>query len=175
MKRVVVLGAVALVATSCGSTKTVTKTVTRTVTVSAGAKTGVGPPGEQVQYGYIRSLTKKGAAYQLRFDPAWFLSGVAANNAAAQDGKVSPGQPVPNDNYVVNDSPRAFVYNVPANARVTVLATSPQSTPITVAQLADILSGKQPLGHALWEPISTGFWMRIRVDAVRSLDQQYHP
>ena len=30
-------------------------------------------------------------------------------------------------------------------------------------------------GPALWEPIETGFWIRYRIDTVRSLDQQYRP
>jgi hypothetical protein len=88
----------------CGSTKTVTKTVTNTVTAEATGKSGVGPPAEQVQFGYIRSLKRTGGQYRLRFDPAWFLTGVTANTAAAEDGAVSPGEPVPNDNYVVNES-----------------------------------------------------------------------
>jgi hypothetical protein len=41
-------------------------------------------------------------------DPAWFLSGVTANVAAAEDGVVTAGQPVPNDNHVVNESHRPF-------------------------------------------------------------------
>ena len=42
----------------------------------------------------------------MRFDPAWFLSGDTANTAAAEDGAVEPGQPVPNDNYVVEEGHR---------------------------------------------------------------------
>jgi hypothetical protein len=49
----------------CGTTKTVTKTVTRTVPSNATAKTQVGPPAEQVQFGYIRSLVRRGAQYLL--------------------------------------------------------------------------------------------------------------
>ena len=75
----------ALVA-GCGGTKTVT--VTRTVTVDNTAKESVGPPGETVLYGYIKSLTKKGSSYELRFDPAFFLGGETANAAAAEDGAV---------------------------------------------------------------------------------------
>jgi len=45
-------------------------------------------------------------------------------------------------------------------------------TPITVAQL---VAGKNPLGHPLYEPLATGFWIVTRIDRVRSLDQQYFP
>lgn len=157
--------------TGCGSTKI----VTRTVTVDATAKTNVGPPAETVEFGYIRSLKRQGNRYRLRFDPAWFLSGVTANVAAAEDGVVSPGEPVPNDNYVVNDSRRALTYVVPPDARVTVLKTGVASSPITVAQLAQLAAGKNPFSHPLFEGLESGFWIRVHIDTVRSLDQQYHP
>ncbi|HEX6662278.1 MAG TPA: hypothetical protein VF025_01275 [Gaiellaceae bacterium] len=158
----------ALLAAGCGGTKTVTKTVTVTA-----AKTGVGPPGEISFFGHIRSLKRQGSGYRLRFDPEWFLSGVTANVAAAQDGAVEPGQPVPNDNYRVDESHRAFTYKVPANARVTVLTRAPTGTPITVAQLAQIVDGTSKL--KLFEPLESGVWIVVHVDTVRSLDQQYQP
>jgi hypothetical protein len=159
----------ALVA-GCGGTNTVT--VTKTVTVDATAKQGIGAPLETVQFGHIKSLKKKGAAYELRFDPALFLSGETANVAAAEDGAVPAGEPVPNDNYVVDEGHRLLTYRVPADAKVTVLTKGPEGTPITVAELARIVAGD----HApLWEALDTGFWLRTRIDTVRSLDQQYHP
>jgi len=148
------------------------KTVTRTVTVDASAKQGVGAPEETVQFGHIESLTRKGSAYELRFDPALLLGGETASVAAAEDGAVAPGEPVPNDNYVVDEGHRLLTYRVPADARVTVLTDSPAGTPITVAELAQIVAGDH---EPLWEPIDTGFWLRARIDTVRSLDQQYKP
>ena len=109
---------------------------------------------------------------QLRFDPALFLSGETANVAAAEDGAVPPGEPVPNDNYVVDEGHRLFTYIVPSNAKVAVLAKSPESVPITVAELAQIVAGDH---KPLWEPIETGFWLRALIDTARSLDQQYRP
>jgi len=76
---------------------------------------------------------------------------------------------------VVNESHRLLTYTVPANARVTALTKSVTGTPITVAQLSGIVSGKNPLAHPLLEGINTGFWIRVNIDTVRSLDQQYHP
>ena len=158
----------ALVVAGCGGTKTVTSTVT----VDSAAKHGVGAPLVQVLFGHIASLRRKGAAYELEFDPAWFLGGDTAGAAAAEDGAVPPGEPVPNDYYVVDEGHRLLTYRVPADADVTVLVDSPESEPITVAELAEIVAGE----HApLWEPIETGFWLRVRIDTVRSLDQQYRP
>jgi hypothetical protein len=156
--------------TACGSTKTVTKTVT----VSGTAKSGVGTPREVVEYGYVKSLKRKGGSFELRFDPAWLLTGRTANQAALEDTGSSD---VPNDNYVVNESARAYAYIVPPDAHVRVLTEGANlnGTPITVAQLAQLANGYNPFSKPLFEPISTGFWIRIRIDTVRSLDQQYHP
>ena len=41
------------------------------------------PAGQQAIYGHIKTLTLKGSRFVLRFDPAWFTSGVTANTAAA--------------------------------------------------------------------------------------------
>ena len=162
---------VAVSAAGCGSTKT----VTTTVTVSSAEKHGVGAPGEQVLFGYINSLKPKGLDYELRFDPAWFLSGETANVAAAEDGKVEPGQPVPNDNYRVNETHRLYTYRVPSDAHVTVLKDSPNSEPITVKQLSEIVAGDNPFPKPLFEPVTSGFWIVVDIDRVRRLDQQYLP
>ena len=74
-------------------------------------------------FGHIKSLERSGDHYLLRFDPAWFTSGATANTAAADDGAVEPGQPVPNDNYVVDESHRLLTYLVPETADVTILTT----------------------------------------------------
>jgi hypothetical protein len=168
MRPAVCLAAVLVLAAGCGGTKT----ATRTVTVDSSAKRGVGAPLERVEFGYIKSLERKGADYELTFDPAWFLSGETANKAAAEDGAVPPGEPVPNDNYVVDEGQRLLTYRVAPDARVTVLVDGPESEPITVAELARIVNGDH---KPLWEPIDTGFWIRYRIDTVHSLDQQYRP
>jgi len=157
-----------LVATGCGSTKTVTKTVT----VSETAKSGVGSPREVVEYGYVKSLERKGATFELRFDPAWLLTGKTANQAALEDTGSSD---VPNDNYVVNESTRAYTFIVSPSAHVTVLKEGVNGSAITVAQLAQLAGGRNPFPKPLFEPISTGFWNSIRNDTVGSLDQHYHP
>jgi hypothetical protein len=92
--------------------------------------------------------------------------------AAAEDGAVEPGEPVPNDYYVVDEGHRLLTYRVPADAKLTVVALGPKNIPVTVEALAKMVAGKQA---APWMPISSGFWLRSRIDTVRSLDQQYRP
>src|SRR5438094_8027864 len=100
----------------------------------------------------------------MRFDPEWFLTGVTANTAAAEDGVVSPGEPVPNDNYRLDEGHRLLTYLVPTNAHVTVLTTGSNlsGTPITVVQLAQIAAGQKP-GRS-YEPMSSGLWIAIDSD-----------
>jgi hypothetical protein len=127
-------------------------------------------------FGHISSLTRKGDHYELRLDPAWLTSGVTANTAAAEDGVVAPGEPVPNDNYEIDEGHRLLTYLVPEAASVTVLTnngTGIMSTPITVSELTQLVAGRTPV--KLFEPLDTGFHIRFHVDTVCSLDHAYKP
>jgi hypothetical protein len=135
------------------------------------------PCGDR-EFGHIKSLTRDGDGYRMRFDPAWFTSGVTANVAAAEDGVVEPGEPVPNDNYVVDEGHRLLTYLVPADAHVTVLTRQGDpanfgATPITVDELGRLVAGDKPVD--LFEPLDTGVWIGVKIDTVCSIDQQYRP
>jgi hypothetical protein len=170
--RVRAIGCCVLVALVAGCAGTRTVTVTKTVTVDNRAKEGVGPPTETALFGYVQSLTKKGSSYELRFDPALFLGGETANVAAAEDGAVEPGEPVPNDYYIVDEGHRLLTYRVPTDARLTVVALGPKNVPISAEALAKIVAGDQ---KPPWLPIESGFWLRARTGVVGSLEQQYRP
>jgi hypothetical protein len=167
----------AVVLAGCGSTTTVTDTVTETTTVSAAEPTDLAAPSRRVEFGTIRSLKRVGDRYEMRFDPALMLMGETANRAAQEDGVVAPGEPVPNDNYTVDESPRAYTYLVADDVKVTVLVrTSPDKwgpTRVELVDLVKILDGTSDLD--LFEPLDTGVWITIDVDTVRSVYQQYKP
>ena len=138
------------------------------------------PPRELVLYGHIRSLTRTGARYQLRFDPALWLSGTTANRAAVEDGAIRPGDVGPNDYYVRDETHRLLTYRVPDTAWVTVITFSGsaglRSTRIAVSELAQIVKGRNPRRRRLFVPGNRlGFWIRVATDTVRAVDQQYHP
>ena len=131
-------------------------------------------------FGHIESLKPKRDQFELRFDPAWFLSGATANAAAAEDGAVEPGQPVPNDNYVVEEGHRLLSFLVPSTAHVTVLTKNGgldnggfASKAISVSQLAQLVRGEDPI--ELFEPLESGVWIRVHIDTACSLEQQYRP
>jgi hypothetical protein len=180
--RILMLAAAASILTTtvvaCGSGGT----TVRTVTVGRKAR-AISATGDQRVYGRITSLARRGNHYELRFDPAWLTSGVTANVAQAADQGTScrPSEcpAVANDNYVVDESRRSLTYLVPAGVHGTVLVKSAANggpfpaTRITVAQLAELVRGESSL--KLFEPLSSGMWILVHVDTVRTFAQQYRP
>jgi hypothetical protein len=146
---------------------------TKASTTSAAAA----PCGEQRLFGHVSALARKNGHLELRFDPALLTTGVTANTAAAEDGAVPPGQPVPNDSYVIDESHRLLTYKVDPAARVTVLTRNGPGplgeTPIGLTELEHIVNGGPH--RALFEPLDSGVWIKVHVDNVCSLDQQYRP
>jgi hypothetical protein len=118
------------------------------------------PAGQQSLFGHISSLTRKGKRYVLRFDPAWLLSGVTASRASLED---TGSADVPNDTYTRDETHKLLTFLVPVSAHVTVLTHTICSTSTTVAQLAKATSPHRR------------FWLRVRIDTVNSIDEQYHP
>jgi hypothetical protein len=186
--------AIAGAAAGCGGTKTVTKTVTNTatetVTVTSTSKSEAtpllsvqlppaAPAGQMVLYGHIKSLAHKSGRFEMRFDPAWWLTGVAAESAAVEDGATSPGQGVPNDYYIVDEGQRLLRYVVAAKAPVTIVTAGAAHARITVSELAQLLGGNNPRHRSLMGPVrGFGFWIRVGdkyPNPVLSLDQQYQP
>jgi len=150
---------------------------TEPIPTATGPSGGIpAPPADRVAFGHISSLRRQDVGWVLRFDPAWFLSGETANVAAGEDRVVTPGEPVPNDNYVVDESDRLYTYLVADDAEVVLLTRSGDQvggTEIDVAELEKILAGTSTL--AMFEPIGTGVWIRYRIATVSRVVQQYRP
>ena len=121
--------------------------------------------GERTLFGHVKSLTRKGNRFELRFDPALWLTGVTARRAKLEDTGSSD---VPNDYYIRDESHRLLTYLVPSTARVTVLRRGTCTTRISVVRFA----------NATAQTRRPGFWIRVAGrsgDSVVSLDQQYVP
>ena len=163
--------------TACGSTRT----VTRTVTVVRQPKPSAA--GDQRYIGRIVSMQRSGDNYVLKFDPTWFLSGVTANVAQAEDQGTTCAPekcpPVDNDNYRVDESHRVLTFILPATTRGTVLVRNGTnggpfpSTTVDAEGLAGIVAGKSSL--KLFEPLTSGVWIVVHIDTVRAFAQQYQP
>jgi hypothetical protein len=136
------------------------------------------PPRVVVQYAHVKSLRRTGGRFVMRVDPALWLSGVTAYHAAVEDKAIAPGDAVPNDYYIRDSDHRLLTFRVRSNARVTVLTRGGSgplpTTTISVAEFAQIVQGKNPKHRRLLEP-KAGFWLRVAIDSVFSLDQQYQP
>ena len=68
------------------------------------------PAGQISLYGHIAALRRTNGRFELRFDPAWFTSGVTARRAKRADTGSSD---VPNDSYVVEEGHRLLTFVVP--------------------------------------------------------------
>jgi hypothetical protein len=171
MRLPVLAALAALMLAGCGSTKTVVRTVT------------VAPPlggsADQMVYGHVISAEPAKGGYFVRFDPASWLSGIAANVAFAQSmhqtcaPRACP--PVPNDYYVVDDGHTQLTYFLPHTTSGTVL-TRPLAFPGTAVS-ADrfvrlVAEGAQA---PLYEPLASGVWIRIHNDTITRFAQQYRP
>jgi len=135
------------------------------------------PPTQITEFGYVQSITPKGNGYLLRFDPALWLEGLTASDAAADDGQGTRGQPVPNDYYIRNTDHKLLSYKLPANAHVTILVNQ-KTTKVTVAKLAQLLKTRPKecgTPYMLRAPCRLGFWLRYQIDTVKALDQQFQP
>jgi len=170
--RALALLALAVALGGCGGTRTVVRTVEAPLSAAS---------GDQRLIGTVRSVTRVGDHYELRFDPQLLLSGITANAAAAADEHVRcrPARcpPVPNDNYRVDETHRTYVYVLPEMVHGTVLTkrrTGPfPATRIGAMQLAQLVAGRRPL--KLFEPLSSGVWIVVHADTILSFAQQYVP
>jgi hypothetical protein len=129
---------------------------------------------DSVFYGHIKSMTRTGRRFEMRFDPAWWLTGVAAQRAALED---TGSGDVPNDYYIVEEGHRLLTFVVLPTARVDVLTGAAQHTRISAAELARIVKGGNPNHRRLFER-RAGWWIRIGEkypNPAVSLFQQYQP
>jgi hypothetical protein len=141
---------------------------------SDAASSTLGTPPQNVMYGHIVTMTSKGSHYEIKFDPAWWLTGVAAERAALEDTGSSD---VPNDYDIVEEGHRLLTFVVRPDAEVTVLTGAAARATITPGQLAEVVAGHPPKGVDVFER-EAGFWIRIGEkypNPAVTLDQQYQP
>ncbi len=129
---------------------------------------------QNVLYGHIRTMTREGARYVVKFDPAWWLTGVAAERANLED---YGSRDVPNDYRVVEEGHRLLTFVVLPSARITLLTRGTARIQVSAAELREIVNGRNPRRRQLSQP-RAGFWIRIGKqypNPAVTLDQQYQP
>lgn len=131
------------------------------------------PPS--VFYGHIRSMTETAPGrYELRLDPEWWLTGVAAQHAALES---TGSGDVPNDYVTVDEGHRLLTFPVMADAQVALLTGAAEHTTISAEELAEIVNGRNPKHRRVFEP-DAGWWLQLGERYPSSavvLYQQYQP
>src|SRR5262245_28621232 len=95
-------------------------TTAQTDTSADRTKGSASPPtisGDGRYFGYVTGAKREPLV--ILFDVAQTLSGAAANRAAAEDGAVPPGEPVPNDHYERNSEQRSESLKLSSKAAIT--------------------------------------------------------
>jgi cytochrome c-type biogenesis protein CcmE len=126
------------------------------------------PTGQMTLYGHIITLKRDGGRFEMRFDPAWYTEGLTA--------RVAYHGTVPNDRYVIEEGHQSLTYIVASNAKMRVLTnhgTGPVLVPIKLGELMRIVNGGPH--RKLFEPLSTGVWIRVHTDTIQEINQQYQP
>lgn len=131
------------------------------------------PPS--VFYGHIRSMTETAPGrYELRLDPEWWLTGVAAQHAALES---TGSGDVPNDYVTVDEGHRLLTFPVMADAQVALLTGAAEHTTISAEELAEIVNGRNPKHRRVFEP-DAGWWLQLGErypSSAAVLYQQYQP
>jgi len=175
-------GLLGLTAASCGSDKSASDRAAP----KQGPSTPKKPVGDGRHFGYIEAA--KAQPPTISFDVAQLLTGEAANRAAAEDGSVEPGEPVPNDYYVRNPDRQTEALNlakdvqITAAAPVTRLSLPPETrgrcrsgcTEAIPVTLADFVASFRKRKDAL-SAAGGPFWVTIEDGLVVRIDEQYFP
>ncbi len=137
---------------------------TSSSTTVAKSTTTVAEPGglaEGRSFGFITSF---GPGRTAQFDLASFLTGAAADKAAAEDGVITPGQHVDNDYYIRNTNPKLRTITFSPSASI---------------KLVDCNSGCKPAPSTLEKlrarPTPLPVWITIKQRIVVKVEEQYRP
>lgn len=131
----------------------------------------------EVMFGFVDLPRDQERA--LLVDSAEWLVGDAANEAAAEDGVVEPGEPVANDYYIRNGDPTGTPVAVAEDAvivTVTVAGGSPTGIPAPNCtpwnKFASILRNPSPEERSVGR---SPYWLTLRDDVIVRVVEQYLP
>jgi len=136
-----------------------------------------------VQFGYVKGLTRLGKAYKLRFDLGVRLAGRTGAQACIDNDGCRPGTTGLPDDVYDHDFHYVVTYRVPPDARVTMVAAGrPNPIRITPSELYALAHGRSPLRRRFMDPTLEHFGFYLEAvpehpgfDSVARLEQAYHP
>lgn len=130
--------------------------------------TSTEPPGDRFadgeHFAFVTGFRDDAGTTIVEMDVAEFLTGDAADTAAAEDGVVQPGEPIENDFYIRNPVSDSVALPVPAGAVVLVVDCSGGCETVA-GDLATLRAQATPI------PL----WVTIEGGVVTEVEQQYLP
>ena len=129
------------------------------------------------QFGYIRSVSTAGPTATLAFDDAKFLTGKEAQQAAAEDRAVEPGESVPNDYYIRNPDKATRTLRIANEATVTSVRCSPCREGVQGKLepfLASFMEPRRGYGASYRGKYGL-YWLTIEDGEVVAIREQYVP
>jgi hypothetical protein len=152
-------------------------------TGATGETAATGPTGETgtqpeledgEHFGFVEEVDASGG--NLVLDLAYFLSGEAANEAAAERGDEVP---VPNDYYIVNDNPRLRTLTLADDLKLSLLDWNRccderfEGDLDTFAQAID--EGQLEADGYLYQGPLSPYWLTVENGEVVRIEEQYLP
>jgi hypothetical protein len=107
---------------------------------------------------------------EMTFDLAYFLTGDAANQAAAANGDETP---VPNDYYIVNDNPLLRTMPIAPSVEIDAIDWTHCCDPTSVSY-ADWAASIEHPTEAL-HGTESGWWITIVDERIVKIEEQYTP
>ncbi len=119
---------------------------------------------------FVKKLHGTPPNASMTFDLAYFLTGEAANQAAAEHGVQTP---VPNDYYIVNDNPR--LRTLPLSPTVDTQAIDwTNCCELTSVPYTDWAAAVRDSTDAL-HGAESGYWITVQQGRIAMLEEQYTP
>lgn len=106
----------------------------------------------------------------MTFDLAYFLTGDAANEAAAENGDETP---VPNDYYIVNDNPRLRTMPISPTVSIQAIDWSNCCEPTSVPYTDWAASLTHPTDALLGTQVP--YWITVTDGQIVTIEEQYLP
>jgi len=148
--------------------------------VAAGCGGGdSGPLTDGRYFGYVRSLDASSKPATMELDFAEFLSGEEANVAAAEDGVIAQGEPVPNDYYIRNEDKAVITIAVANDVRVTHIQCPDSCTDGIPGEFDAFATSFDDIGEKSlmdeYRGAQSQYWITVSDGEIVAIDEQYLP
>lgn len=134
-----------------------------------------GVPVDGRQFGYIRSVNI--GRRTLGIDLAEFLTGDAADKAAADAGEIEAGEEVPNDYFIDNGQEEYVTIPLARNVTVRVVGDPPELVDGELGPFAEAFAERPDEidPDSRYRGVTSQYWVTVRNGQVTAIEEQYLP